>query len=112
MTRSTSLNSFDLPTLSEFRATWHENPLTRSKKLERLRSLFRFAQEGNWVGENPARKLKGPKVPLSPTLPFTREEMVQILGAFNPYVEQTATRGRDNARRLRSLVLVLRYTGL
>jgi hypothetical protein len=38
--------------------------------------------------------------------------MVKILGALDPYIEQTAPRGRDNARRLRSLVLVLRYTGL
>jgi site-specific recombinase XerD len=106
------IRQFDLPTLSEFRARWHESPLTRSKKLERLRSFFRFAEESDWVDENPARKLKGPKVPLRPTLPFTREEMVKILGALDPYIEQTAPRGRDNARRLRSLVLVLRYTGL
>jgi integrase len=106
------LQQFDLPTLSEFRATWQESPLTRSKKLERLRSLFRFAQESNWVNENPARKLKGPKVPLRPTLPFTREEMTRILGALDPYVEQTAPCGKDNARRLRSLVLVLRYSGM
>lgn len=106
------LQQFDLPTLSEFRAGWHESPLTRAKKLERLRSFFRFAQESNWVHENPARKLKGPKVPLRPTLPFTREEMIRILGALDPYVEQTAPRGKDNARRLRILVLVLRYSGL
>src|SRR5712692_8843539 len=30
------LQQFDLPALSEFRATWHESPLTRSKKLERF----------------------------------------------------------------------------
>jgi len=106
------LQQFDLPTLSEFRATWHESPLTRSKKLERLRSFFRFAQESDWVDENPARKLKGPKVPVRPTLPFTQEEMIRILGALDPYIEQTAPRGKDNARRLRSLVLVLRYSGM
>jgi len=106
------LQQLDLPTLSEFRARWHESPLTRSKKLERLRSFFRFAQESNWIDENPARKLKGPKVSLRPTLPFTREEMIRILGALDPYVEQTAPCGKDNAHRLRSLVLVLRYSGM
>lgn len=106
------LQQFDLPALSEFRAKWQESPLTRVKKLERLRSFFRFAQESNWVDENPARKLKGPKVLLRPTLPFTREEMIRILGALDPYVEQTAPCGKDNARRLRSLVLVLRYSGM
>ncbi len=106
------LQQFDLPALSGFRARWHESPLTRSKKLERLRSFFRFAQESNWVDENPALKLKGPKVSHRPTLPFTHEEMVRILGALDPYVEQTAQCGRNNARRLRSLVLVLRYSGM
>jgi integrase len=38
--------------------------------------------------------------------------MVKILGALDPYIEQTAPRGKDNARRLRSLVLVLRYSGM
>jgi site-specific recombinase XerD len=52
------IRQFDLPTLSEFRAEWQESPLTRSKKLERMRALFRFAQESNWVNENPALKLK------------------------------------------------------
>jgi integrase/recombinase XerD len=105
------LHQFDLPTLSEFRTRWQESPLT-SKKLERLRSFFRFAQESAWVDKNPARKLKGPKVPIRPTLPFTREEMIRILGALDPYIEHTADCGKDNARRLRNLVLVLRYSGL
>jgi len=38
--------------------------------------------------------------------------MIRILGALDPYIEQTAPRGKDNARRLRSLVLVLRYSGM
>lgn len=106
------LNQFDLPTLSDFRSGWQESPLTKAKKLERLRSFFRFAQDTNWVDENPARKLKGPKVTHRPTLPFTHEEMVRILGALAPCVEHTAPLGKDNARRLRSLVLVLRYSGM
>jgi integrase/recombinase XerD len=106
------LDQFDLPTLSEFRAGWQQSPLTRAKKLERLRSFFLFSQESNWVKDNPARKLKGPKVSHRPTLPFTHEEMIRILGALDPYIEQTAPRGKDNARRLRTLALVLRYSGM
>jgi integrase/recombinase XerD len=106
------LDQFDFPALAEFRATWKESPLTRSKKLERLRSFFLFAHESNWINENPARKLKGPKLVLRPTLPFTDQEMVRILGALDPYIEQTDSRGKENARRLRALVLVLRYSGM
>jgi integrase len=38
--------------------------------------------------------------------------MLRILAALDPYVGQTAPRGRDNPGRFRSLVLILRCTGL
>jgi integrase/recombinase XerD len=106
------LKQFDVATLTEFRLTWKLNPLSSGGKLERLRAFFNFCLEREWVDQNFAHKLKNPKVSQRPTLPFEREEMLRILAALDPYIEQTAPRGRDNARRLRSLVLVLRWTGL
>jgi len=38
--------------------------------------------------------------------------MVRILAALNPYIEQTAPRGKESANRLRALVLLLRYSGM
>jgi integrase len=38
--------------------------------------------------------------------------MAKILDAIGPYVSRTAARGRDNARRLKALVLLLRYSGM
>jgi hypothetical protein len=35
--------------------------------------------------DNPASELKAPKITLCPTMPFTREEMVKILGAIAEY---------------------------
>jgi len=106
------LFEMDLSVLTEFRVGWHDGALSGLKKLERLRTFFRFGEEHNWINGNPARKLKAPKAPMRPTLPFSTDEMLRILGTFDPYVEQTASRGRDSARRLRGLVLVLRYTGM
>jgi integrase/recombinase XerD len=106
------LRQFDVATLGEFRLAWRLNPLSSGKKLERLRAFLNFCLERGWVDQNFARKLKNPKVLQRPTLPFEREEMLRILAALDPYIEQTAPRGRNNARRLRSLVLVLRWTGL
>ncbi len=37
---------------------------------------------------------------------------ITVIVLLDPYVEQTAPRGKDNARLLRSLVLVLRYSGM
>jgi integrase len=101
-----------LDTLSQFRATWKEGARTASKKLERLRSFFRFAQKRKWVSENPASDLKAPKITLCPTLPYTQKEMLRILAAIDKYRDEFPTRGKENALRLRGLVLLLRYTGM
>jgi len=106
------LTEFDLPAVSQFRASWKDGPRSSAKKLERLRAFFRFAHKRKWVSENPASDLKAPKVTLCPTLPFSREEMVKILAAIDDYKEEFPTRGAENARRIRALILLMRYTGL
>ncbi|PYU54886.1 MAG: hypothetical protein DMG56_26105 [Acidobacteria bacterium] len=83
-----------------------------AKKLERLRAFFRFAQKRKWVAENPALDLKAPKISLCPTLPFSREEMVLILAATDQYKEEMPSHGIENGRRIRGLVLLLRYSGM
>jgi len=103
------LAQLDLDTLAAFRATWTQGPRTSLKKLERLRAFMRFAQKRKWIGDNPAIDLKAPKVPNKPTMPFTREEMRQIVAALEPY---GASAGKRNAQRLRAFLLLLRYSGL
>ncbi len=103
------LTQLDLDTLATFRATWQEGPRTSLKKLERLRAFMRFAEKRKWIDENPATELKAPKVPNKPTMPFTREEMIRIFAALDPYGKSAGAR---NARRLRAFVLLLRYSGL
>jgi integrase len=106
------LKDFSVSILSQFRSGWTMSPLSSLKKLERLKAFFAFGAENKWIDENPARKLKRPRVSDKPTLPYTPDEMFRILTATGPYVEQTAARGRDNALRLKVLILVLRYTGM
>jgi integrase len=45
-------------------------------------------------------------------MPYTREEMLRILAATNDYRDEFPTRGKENALRLRGLVLLLRYSGM
>lgn len=106
------LTELDLPMLDEFRSGWKDGPRSGAKKLERLRSFFRFAQKREWVSKNPASDLKAPKVMLCPTMPYTREEMLRILAAIDNYREEFPHRGKENALRLRGLVLLLRYSGM
>lgn len=106
------LKELDLMMLDAFRAKWKDGARSGAKKLERLRAFFRFAQERDWVAKNPAARLKAPKVTLCPTLPYTSEDMLRILAAIDEYKDLFPARGRENALRLRGLVLLLRYSGL
>jgi len=103
------LKQLDLDTLAMFRATWKDGPRSGLKKLERLRAFLRFTEKRKWIDDNPATDLKAPKVPIKPTMPFTREEMIRILTALGPYGKSAGIR---NAQRLRAFVLLLRYSGL
>ena len=43
------VNSLDLAALTDFRAGWKVNPLTATKKLERLRGIYKFALQRKMV---------------------------------------------------------------
>src|SRR5262249_25540283 len=83
-----------------------DHNLSAMKKLERLRAFFRFCHDSNWIPDNPARKLKNPKITQSPTLPFSKDQVAAIISACQDYPD------RRNAARVRALVLLLRYSGL
>jgi integrase/recombinase XerD len=105
------LSQLDVTQLRRYRAGWTEGPLTAVKKLERVRSFFRFCLESKWIDENPARALKMPRVPTKPTLPFTPAEIRRILAACDEYPRNNS-QGYDNRARMKTLVLLMRYSGL
>jgi integrase/recombinase XerD len=106
------LDELDLNALGQFRTTWKDGPRSSAKKLERLRSFLWFAQKRKWVLENYATDLKAPKVTLRPTMPYTHAEMKLILSAVHDYESEMPSRGKENAERMRTLVLLLRFSGL
>ncbi|MGC8761929.1 MAG: tyrosine-type recombinase/integrase [Bryobacteraceae bacterium] len=66
--------------------------------------MFRFAVEQGWLASSPAAGVKPPKSALTPTLPFSEEEMRRILAACDRFP--------GKGRQLRALVLLMRYSGL
>ena len=97
----------DIAAMAAFRESWTDKPITALKRLEKLRSFFKFCQSRGWIAENPARMLKNPKVPVKVTLPFTRDHMANILAAAGEY------RGHSkSALAARAFILLLRYSGL
>jgi integrase/recombinase XerD len=106
------LKELDTATLRQFRASWKDKNLAALKKLERLRSFFRFVVSNGWLAANPTTGIKNPKVSTRPTLPFPQYEMVKILAGIQAYVEDRSVYKALNPARLRALVLFLRYSGL
>ncbi len=106
------LKELDTPTLRKFRTTWKDSNLAALKKLERLRSFFKFVRENGWLATNPSEKLSNPKVTMRPTLPFPHEEMIRILATVTKRISDCQADAKDNALRARALVLLLRYSGL
>jgi integrase/recombinase XerD len=97
------VNDLDLDALTEFRAEWKVGALTASKKLERLRGIFKFALRRKIVEENHAVNLVGPKLKQNPTLPFSKDDMVKIL---------KAAKSDEVDERVEAFILTMRHSGL
>lgn len=102
------INQFDLAQLRKFRESWSDSGISALKKLERLRAFFRFVHESGWIADNPSKKISNPKIRILPTLPYNREEMVNILATC----EKCMIDGGLSAKRVRAFILFLRYSGL
>jgi integrase len=97
--------------LSVWRSTWKDNPLAASKKYQRTVGFFHFCARMRWMTDNPMKALHPPKVRQTPTLPFTSTEVEAILAACDHFSNK-GVHGEGNRRRLRAMVLLLRYSGL
>src|SRR5262249_27415378 len=108
----TNVRQLEAPdTISEFRETWKDAPISGLKKFERLRSFFKFCVGRKWLDVNPVLVLKAPKVRPNPTLPFSREEMEKLLWACELFGTGGQYRSK-NRTRSKAMVLLLRYSGL
>jgi integrase/recombinase XerD len=106
-----SVSTLSLPELREYRETWVLAPVSARKKLERLRTFFRFCIESGWTRENPARLIKAPQSRPMPTLPFTDSEIEKILWATEVYPNK-GIYGFESGRRVRAFIDLLRFSGL
>jgi integrase len=107
-----AIGQFTMQDVLAFREGWTFQPVTALKKFERLRSFFRFVQSCGWIKVNPCEQVKPPRVDQTPTLPFTDEEYQQILAACDQLPDNYRRLGGPNAKRMKALVLLLRYSGL
>lgn len=97
--------------LDIYRGNWELAPVSARKKLERMRTFFRFCVDRDLLRKNPALSLKPPKSTFSPTLPFTEAEYKKIVEATKKYPDW-GIYGEKNKIRMRAFVGLLRHSGL
>jgi len=102
------VDSISVEDLALYRESWKMAPLSACKKIERMRTFFRFCVERSWTGRNPASLLKPPKAMQSPTLPFPGDDLEKIRKAFDAYTDRPVGR----REQLRAFVLLLEHSGL
>lgn len=109
---SVSLRSVSVDDIRRIREGWELAPITTQKRLEMLRSFFRFCVDSGWIERNPAKAVKLPVVQFEPTMPFTAQEMEKILWAADSLREIHPKMPKGIEWKTRALILTMRYSGL
>lgn len=73
------LKQIGVDEITQFRTTWADGPLSKSKKQERLKGFFHFCVVREWTRTNPVHGMKPVKVPPSQTLPFDEDQVATLL---------------------------------
>jgi integrase/recombinase XerD len=108
------LDQIDLDAVKNFRGTWTDGALAKSKKQDRLIGFFWSCVRRGYIKQNPALEMGKIKVIQVPTDYFPRDE-------FNKIVDSTYVYGdprggfiplEDLRLRLRAMTLLMRWSGL
>jgi integrase len=106
-----TVSRFTPDDLAKFREKWEIKPTTAIKKLERLRSFFKFCIDRQWCERNPAKALRAPKETSIEKKPYDQWELEKIAWAI-PLFPIKGIYGAENRERIRAFAAVLRWTGL
>lgn len=107
-----SLDELTVTLLTEWRTTWKLAPITTRNRQELLGNFFRFCVRQGWLKDNPALLLSKIQVKQRPTGYFTPEEFELLLKSTYSFAAGQSFRAEDWSVRLRTLVLLMRWSGL
>lgn len=93
---STRIDKVAADELGKVKETWKVRPSTAIKKLERLRSFFKFCVDRDWIAKNPAKPLKAPKEISIEVKPYDEWELEKIAWAI-PLFQRKGIYGEDKA---------------
>lgn len=112
LSKFTALADLDIVAMRDFRSTWKDAPLAKSKKQSRLTGFFYFCQRSQWIDNNSMLGVGKIKVKHTPTDYFPAGEFDQIIKATYQYRDSRADLGIENGKRIRALTLLMRWSGL
>jgi integrase/recombinase XerD len=95
------------------RNCWKVSDSTRRMMQERLVGFFHYCLRHGWIADNPAKALGRVRVKRKPTDYFPTLEFAKIIDAtyiYNPRAWNTEP--RNQATRVRTLILLMRWSGL
>ena len=105
------IRSISTDDLAKFRESWKLSSITARKKIERLRSFFKFCIGRKWIEDNPASALRVPKETSVEKKPYEKAELEKIAWAIPLFPDKGIYR-ESNKARIGAFVAVLRWTGL
>ena len=106
------IRSITVDDLRKIREKWKLASITEQKRIEMLRSFFKFCVDSGWTDKNPAKFLKLPVAKFSPTLPFSDDEMKKIIWAAETLREIHPKMSEGVEKKAKALVLLMRYSGI
>ncbi len=105
------IDSLTADYIAKIREKWELKASTAAKKLERLKSFFRFCENRKWLTDNPAKGLRPPKETAIEKKPYDNDELEKITWAI-PLFPIKGIYGEENRERIKAFISVLRWTGL
>jgi integrase/recombinase XerD len=85
---------------------------TQSKEIRMMRTFFGWCADREWIGKNPAKKVRLPLIEDLATLPFDNDEVTRLIVACDSLYSDNPAETPYVRQRARALVYALLYSGL
>jgi integrase len=106
------LRSVKIDDVRKLREGWTFSPITTRKRLEMMRGFFSFCVSSGWIQVNPTKAIRPPRVQVSPTLPFSDDQVEKLLWAVDTIREVHTQIPESTQKKLRALILLLLHSGM
>ncbi len=108
------LRQLDVDAVREFRnelSAHYGSPVSAQKRFEYVRAFVRFCHQSEWMPTNPALVVKPLRVEQRDVETFDQDEIERMLQSADTFTARGKF-GAGNRRRIRAMILLLRYSGL